>query len=58
VRAEPGSGNESIGLFHQTFARYLLDQRSSLFEIQIEDAHHALAADLTGPGACARARPS
>src|SRR5271166_4509771 len=54
VRARPGTDDEHIGLFHQTFADYLLDPASDPFGIDPQEPHRALAesiAELAPAGA-------
>jgi hypothetical protein len=43
VRAEPGSQDEHVGVFHQTFADYVLDPAAGEFGIEPEESHRALA---------------
>ena len=43
VRARPGTDDEHVGLFHQTFADYLLDPASDPFGIDPQEPHRALA---------------
>src|SRR5208337_4615164 len=43
VRARPGTDDEHVGLFHQTFADYLLDRASDPFGIDPQEPHRALA---------------
>ena len=43
VRARPGTDDEHVGLFHQTFADYLLDTASEPFGIDPQEPHRALA---------------
>ena len=54
VRARPGTDDEHVGLFHQTFADYLLDPASDPFGIDPQEPHRALAeaiAELAPAGA-------
>ncbi len=54
VRARPGTDDEHVGLFHQTFADYLLDPASDPFGIDPQELHRALAeaiAELAPAGA-------
>lgn len=46
VRDRPGTEDEHIGLFHQTFAEYLLDNDSELLAIGLADAHRAVLEGL------------
>jgi len=45
ARSAPGTNDEQVGLFHQTFAEYLLDT-SKAFSIDPQEPHRALATAL------------
>jgi tetratricopeptide (TPR) repeat protein len=53
ARSAPGTNNEQVGLFHQTFAEYLLDP-STTFSIDPQDPHRALAMALDALAPMAR----
>jgi len=42
VRGRPGTNEEQVGVFHQTFAEYLLDPTAGEFGIEREEAHNAI----------------
>ena len=42
MRGRPGTNEEQVGVFHQTFAEYLLDPTAGEFGIEREEAHNAI----------------
>jgi len=46
VRGAPGTEAEQLGVFHQTFAEYLLDPATEAFGIAPEEPHAALVEAL------------
>lgn len=46
VRGEAGTARERAGLFHQTFAEYLLDAGTGEYGINAKQAHRALARSI------------